>query len=384
MATSAPQTLICRCSTDLTSPLSPPSLTPTIINAKSKRRYYHNQQWEQECVLQASLITALPQYPAPLDSMDELVIAKPAADTNNSHNNNNNSHNNNNNNNNTNTNSNNSQDADSNADSDHNSNSDQNQQKPIIETTDDHSVDDQHIDTVSDSDEPSSPIMGIGLRPISKPVSVVVDNTRRKRRARSLVASEDDDVAAPSTRQKRARANKYLTRKTQKAIQAAARVRDPESKTLTPSSPIAPASAVRKTSSSLTQPLARCLVRRALSLARMPRTKEAAHQTLKFRFDIDAELQKANKQKFWRQVQLSVLYHTFQLRNEIRSLKNFAPVPASEMLVGLDEFDNALAAGADNDLDFLEEDDDDNHNVEEDDDDDNNNNNDRDSNDDDE
>jgi hypothetical protein len=29
----------------------------------------------------------------------------------------------------------------------------------------------------------------------------------------------------------------------------------------------------------------------------MPRTKEAAHQTLEFCFDIDAELQKANKQK---------------------------------------------------------------------------------------
>ena len=153
-------------------------------------------------MLQASLMTALPQHPAPLDGVDELAIAKPAADADNSHNNNNN-------NNNTDTNSNNSQDADS----DHNSNSDQNQQKPIIETTDDHNADDQHIDTVSDSDEPSSLITGIGLRPISKPVSVVVDNTRRKRRARSLVASEDDDVPAPSTRQKRARANKHLTRK---------------------------------------------------------------------------------------------------------------------------------------------------------------------------
>ena len=113
----------------------------------------------------------------------------------------------------------------------------------------------------------------------------------------------------------------------------------------------------------------------------MPRTKEAAHQTLKFHFDIDAELQKASTQKarvmagggcgtgtaletyqFWHQVQLSVLYHTFQLRNEIHSLKNFAPVPASEMLVSLDKFDNALAASTDNDLDFLEDDDDDNNN----------------------
>ena len=113
----------------------------------------------------------------------------------------------------------------------------------------------------------------------------------------------------------------------------------------------------------------------------MPRTKEAAHQTLKFHFNIDAELQKASTQKarvmagggcgagtaletyqFWHQVQLSVLYHTFQLRNEIRSLKSFAPVPASEMLVSLDEFNNALAASTDNDLDFLEDDDDDDDN----------------------
>ena len=216
--------------------------------------------------------------------------------------------------------------------------------------------------------------------------------------------------------------------RTQKAIQAAARVRDPDpvvadrpcvrcAKNLfildtATGKVVGPAVCVlkRRRAKCCTQcaegnkkciPLPASLVRRALSLARRPRTKEAAHQTLEFRFNIDAELQKANEQKarviagggcgagaalethqFWRQVQLSVLYHTFQLRNEIRSLKNFAPVPASEMLVGLDKFDNALAAGADNDLDFLEEDDDDNHNMEEDDDDDNDNDNDGDSNDD--
>jgi hypothetical protein len=63
----------------------------------------------------------------------------------------------------------------------------------------------------------------------------------------------------------------------------------------------------------------------------MPWTKEAAHQTLKFCFNINAELHKANKRKaraivpvigggcgaggethqFWHQVQLSVLYYTF-------------------------------------------------------------------------
>ncbi|KAL3428581.1 hypothetical protein BDV09DRAFT_201456 [Aspergillus tetrazonus] len=169
MATSAPQTPIHRRSTDLTSPPSPLGLTPTIVNAKSKRRHHRNQRRERERVLQASLMTALPQRPAPSDGMDELVIAKSAADADNSHNNNNNN------------NSNNSQDADSNnsqdADSDHNSNSDQNQQKPIIKTTDDHNADNQHIDTISNSDEPSSLIMGIGLHPISKPVSIVVNNT---------------------------------------------------------------------------------------------------------------------------------------------------------------------------------------------------------------
>ncbi|KAL4766701.1 hypothetical protein BDW60DRAFT_212709 [Aspergillus nidulans var. acristatus] len=143
-------------------------------------------------------------------------------------------------------------------------------------------------------------------------------------------------------------------------------------------------------------PLLATLVRHALSLSRMPRTKEAAHQTLKFHFDIDAELHKANERKaratvpvmgrgcgargethqFWRQVQLSVLYHTFQLRNKIRALKGFALVTASEMLVSLDKFDNALAAGADNDdpLDFLEAADDNDNNKDEEDDDNNNNN----------
>jgi hypothetical protein len=78
-------------------------------------------------------------------------------------------------------------------------------------------------------------------------------------------------------------------------------------------------------------PLLATLVRRALSLLQMPRTKEAAYQTLEFCFDINTELHKANERKaratvpvigggcgaggetyqFWRQVQLSVLYHTF-------------------------------------------------------------------------
>jgi hypothetical protein len=75
-----------------------------------------------------------------------------------------------------------------------------------------------------------------------------------------------------------------------------------------------------------------------------------------------------------------VLYHTFQLQNKICLLKNFTLVPVSEMLVGLDKFNNTLAASADNNLDFLEEDNDDNHNIEEDDNNNNNNNNNRDSN----
>jgi hypothetical protein len=109
----------------------------------------------------------------------------------------------------------------------------------------------------------------------------------------------------------------------------------------------------------------------------MRRTREAAHQTLEFQFKIDAELKKAEERRkratvlaaggcgagvleethqFWRQVQLSMLYHTFQLRNDIRALKDIAPVPASEMLISLDKFNNTLSAGADNDnpLGFLE------------------------------
>jgi hypothetical protein len=124
-------------------------------------------------------------------------------------------------------------------------------------------------------------------------------------------------------------------------------------------------------------PLPASLVARALALAGMRRTREAAHQTLEFWFEIDAELKKAEERRkqatvlaaggcgagvleethqFWRQVQLSMLYHTFQLRNDIRALKNIAPVPASEMLISLAKFDNAVSAGADNDdpLGFLE------------------------------
>jgi hypothetical protein len=110
-------------------------------------------------------------------------------------------------------------------------------------------------------------------------------------------------------------------------------------------------------------PLPGALVGRAIALAKMRRTKGAAHQTIEFRFDIDAELNKAEERKegatvpvdggcgaggethqFWRQVQLSMLYQTFQLRNEIRALKHFTPVPASEMLVSLNEFENDMAA----------------------------------------
>jgi hypothetical protein len=44
------------------------------------------------------------------------------------------------------------------------------------------------------------------------------------------------------------------------------------------------------------------------------------------------------------------------LHNDIRVLKNIAPVPAAEMLISLDKFNNALSAGADDDdpLGFLE------------------------------
>jgi hypothetical protein len=79
-------------------------------------------------------------------------------------------------------------------------------------------------------------------------------------------------------------------------------------------------------------PLPASLVARALAIARMCWTREAAHQTLEFRFKIDAELKKAKERRqramvpaaggcgagaleethqFWRQVQLSMLYHTF-------------------------------------------------------------------------
>ncbi|KAL4767489.1 hypothetical protein BDW60DRAFT_199961, partial [Aspergillus nidulans var. acristatus] len=81
-------------------------------------------------------------------------------------------------------------------------------------------------------------------------------------------------------------------------------------------------------------PLPASLVARVLALARMYQTREAAHQTLEFWFEIDAELKKAKERRkratvlaaggcgagvleetyqFWHQVQLSMLYHTFQL-----------------------------------------------------------------------
>jgi hypothetical protein len=117
-------------------------------------------------------------------------------------------------------------------------------------------------------------------------------------------------------------------------------------------------------------PLPASLVARVLALARIHQTCEAAHQTLEFQFKIDAELKKAKERRqramvpaagrcgagvleethqFWRQVQLSMLYHTFQLRNNIYALKNIAPVPATEILISLDKFNNTLLAGADND-----------------------------------
>jgi hypothetical protein len=124
-------------------------------------------------------------------------------------------------------------------------------------------------------------------------------------------------------------------------------------------------------------PLPALLVARALALARMHWTHEAAHQTLEFRFKIDAELKKAEERRqramvpaagrcgagaleetyqFWHQVQLLMLYHTFQLHNDICALKNIALVPATEMLISLDKFNNTLSAGADNNnpLGFLE------------------------------
>ncbi|KAL4732904.1 hypothetical protein BDV11DRAFT_176204 [Aspergillus similis] len=379
MATSAPQTPIHRRSTDLTSPPSPLGLTPAIVNAKSKRRRHRHRREERERALLAGLTTALPQRPVPLDGVDELrdPIANPAADNNNS------------------------QGIDRNHGED--GESDQHD-----DTTDHNPNNDRtNINYVCDSDARSSPIAGIGLRPNNKPIEVVVDNTNQqpKRRARSSAPIEDDELAAPSMRRKRPRLapNRHLTR--QGAVQAAARVRDPDpvvadrpcvrcAKNLfvldkATGKVVGPAVCVlkRRRAKRCTRcaegnkkciPLPASLVGRALALARMRRTREAAHQTLEFRYDIDAELHKANERKaratvpvagggcgagtageahqFWRQVQLSVLYHTFQLRNEIRSLKNFAPVPASEMLVSLDEFDNALAgAGNDESLDFLEE-----------------------------
>ncbi|KAL4766800.1 hypothetical protein BDW60DRAFT_201608, partial [Aspergillus nidulans var. acristatus] len=81
-------------------------------------------------------------------------------------------------------------------------------------------------------------------------------------------------------------------------------------------------------------PLPASLVARALALVRMCWTREAAHQTLEFRFEIDAELKKAKERRkqatvlaaggcgagvleethqFRHQVQLLMLYHTFQL-----------------------------------------------------------------------
>ncbi|KAL4756070.1 uncharacterized protein BDW70DRAFT_164839 [Aspergillus foveolatus] len=390
MATSAPETPIHRRSTDLTDPPSPPGLTPTIVNAKSKRRRHRHRRRERERALQAGLSTALPQRPAPSDSVDEVLSANSAADNNNSHNQGN-----------------------------HSNHSEDGENNQHVDTIDHNPNNDQrNIDNVSDSDAPSSLIAGIGLRPIDKPVPVVIDNTRRKRRDRSPAPIEEDEVSAPSARQKRARAaSRTLTRKM--AVQAAARVRDPDpvvadrpcvrcAKNLfvldkATGKVVGPAVCVlkRHRAKRCTRcaegnkkciPLPASLVRRALSLARMPRTPEAAHQTLEFRFDIDAELHKANEWKaratgpvmgggfgagaveethqFWRQVQLSVLYHTFQLRNEIRSLKSFAPVPASEILVSLDEFESALAASADDhNLDFVEaaeEEDDDNDNINED------------------
>jgi hypothetical protein len=124
-------------------------------------------------------------------------------------------------------------------------------------------------------------------------------------------------------------------------------------------------------------PLPTSLVARALALARMHQTCKAAYQTLEFQFEINAELKKAEERRqramvpaagrcsagaleethqFWCQVQLSMLYHTFQLCNNIHVLKNIAPVPATEMLISLDKFNNILSASTDNDnpLGFLE------------------------------
>jgi ABC-type Zn2+ transport system substrate-binding protein/surface adhesin len=51
-----------------------------------------------------------------------------------------------------------------------------------------------------------------------------------------------------------------------------------------------------------------------------------------------------------------MLYHAFQLCNNICVLKNIALVPVSEMLISLDKFNNILLGGADNKdpLGFLE------------------------------
>ncbi|KAL4755719.1 uncharacterized protein BDW70DRAFT_165183 [Aspergillus foveolatus] len=238
---------------------------------------------------------------------------------------------------------------------------------PHNHTTDHNPNNDQrNINHVSDSDAPSSLIAGIGLRPIDKPVTVVVDNTRRKRPARSPAPIEGDE--------------------------------QPESETPTLSSPIARASAARKPlcprqshrqgdrpcrlGAQASPGKALHEVRRREQNVYSPPGKPgatcfvpgtAAHQTLEFRFGIDAEVHKVNEVKARTTVPVMVGCSQggtipFTCAIEIRLLRSFAFVPASEMLVRLDEFDNTLAAGADDNLDFLdvtEDDDDDNDDDEE-------------------
>jgi hypothetical protein len=56
-------------------------LTPTIISTKSKQRQHHYQRQEREHALQASLLVAVPEYPASLDDEDNNKLPNPTIDT---------------------------------------------------------------------------------------------------------------------------------------------------------------------------------------------------------------------------------------------------------------------------------------------------------------
>ncbi|KAL4992911.1 hypothetical protein BDV10DRAFT_190462, partial [Aspergillus recurvatus] len=325
MATSAPQTPIRNRSNNLTSPPSPPGLTPTIVSAKSKRRRHRHRRRERQRALQARLLAALPEHLAPAARAedDKLPdsIANPAADTVDNNDNGNNGDN-----------------VSGHSDhGDHGNNvrdhgdlGDQGNNVRDHGDLGDHgnntSDNSDYGDHDSDHEDTSTPITGIGLRPIEKTVAVVINNAskRKRRHTPSRDPNHDSNSTAPTTRAKRARATLSRSPMAKGSMQAAARVRDPDP--VVAAQPcvrcvknmfildkvtgkvVGPAVCMLKQhrakrctrcaeGNKKCVPLPAALVGRALALAKMRRTREAAHQTIEFRFEIDAELKKAHERE---------------------------------------------------------------------------------------